>query len=280
MNIVALCKTFKGDEFIEPMIRSIHDYVDKIVFINSEISWVNNMRGNTCKKEIKRVKEDMNSEKIVSIDYNTTNQKEQCMYGFNYIKNNFKNCDFVMLIDTDEVWDKYNLEQAINFLDKRSDHDKVYRSRLYTYIKMVNYRVEPMEAMRPCVFLSSKRLDMGESYRGCHLPSLNMENENKEPVAFHHFVYVRNNYNTVLQKVITSNFAEGNKICDMSRWKSDVWNKLPNRLDGEWSSGFHPAVHFKKHWVGIKKIQRRELPEAVVNNESLMEKFYDNKSIS
>ena len=71
MKITELCKTFRGDECLEAMIRSIYDYVDHIVFVNSEISWKHNIKGNTqnegntCKDIIKRLMIEEKLNKII-----------------------------------------------------------------------------------------------------------------------------------------------------------------------------------------------------------------------
>ena len=87
-SICALVKTFRGEEFVKPMIYSIFDFVEKIVFVNSETSWIGG-KGNTCKKEIKEMQEHIDrtnkekscniiTDKIVSLDFDTTDQIAQC----------------------------------------------------------------------------------------------------------------------------------------------------------------------------------------------------------
>lgn len=283
MKITALCKTFRGEEFIEAMIRSIYDYVDHIVFVNSDLAWDhkllgksrNDKTGNTCKAVIERIKLliDRYRRKIITLNYNTTSQFDQCTHGFEYIKNNL-DCDFVMLIDTDEVWDDYNLSQAINYLKEKNDHEAIYRARLFTYIKKINYRVDPEEVMCPTIFVSTTRKDLGKNHRGCHLkPMYKMTTKENNPIFFHHFVYVRNSVERVLEKIKSSNGYENNTVCDLGQWEKEVWNKIPDQLSGQWANGFHPAIQFKKHWGSVKEIQENQLPNVFRKYAHLKEGF-------
>src|SRR4030067_152050 len=282
MKIVALCKTFGGEEWIQPMVASIYPYVEKIVFVNSEISWVGR-KGNTCKREINgmatgriltkrqgqylQVKSTMPldknkdkidiNDKIISLNFDTIDQLEQCTYG----------CDFVMLIDTDEVWDSKDLENAIQFLKENLNY-QAYRSSVYTYIKSPYWRVSPIEPLKPVCFIKSNLNDLGNNARCCGLPSIVMKTDKGE-IPYHHYVYVRNHFNTVLEKIITSHVSEQALYEDMAEWIPNVWNKLPN-ING----GFHPAIGYKKNWFNLEVIGKDKLPK-ILREKSfpIMEKF-------
>jgi hypothetical protein len=252
------------------MIRSIYNYVDKIIFVNSELSW-NGRRGNTCKKEISRIKTVMDRyDKIISLSFDTINQFEQCMYGYLTIKNNFK-CDYVMHIDTDEIWDDDNLQRAIKFIQKNPRH-KAYRSHIYTYIKSPLYRVTPIEGLKPVVFTSSALPDLGQSDRSCDMPYILMD-DNKGPILYHHYVYVRHSFNTVLEKIITSHVSENVEYQDMSKWIPEVWNKFPN-IEGHWLEGYHPHRDFKRNWMGVDQITKDQMPPVLKkHNYPILEQF-------
>lgn len=277
MKIAALCKTFRGDEFLEAMVRSIYDYVDHIVFVSSDYAWEHKLQGNkqtegnTCKDTIKRLQTEEGLTKIIPLLYDSRDQFAQCMHGYKFIQN-YLDCDFVMLIDTDEVWDSWSLQEAIKYLEKKNDHNYVYRARLYTYIKDIHYRVNPPEVMAPTIFVSAKRADLGENHRSCRLePMCKMVDFMGEPIFFHHFVYVRREFQTVLEKIRNSNGYEGNKIVDLEQWSEQVWNKLPNPLQGKWRAGFHPAVGFQGHWQGIKVVGDDLLPDIFREQPKVLE---------
>lgn len=283
MKIVALTKTFAGEEWIKPMTLSIYPYVEKIVFVNSEISWTGR-KGNTCKQAIdgfKNRKKRWNrrkgswiysddcidiENKIVSLNYDTINQLEQCLYGYEYIQRNHP-CDYVMLIDTDEVWDSQDLENAIQFLKENPGY-QAYRSSVYTYIKSPYWRVSPIEPLKPVCFIKADLSDLGNNARCCGLPSIVMKNE-KGDIPYHHYVYVRDNFNIVLEKIISSHVSEEALYEDMSKWIPEVWNRLPDV-----KGGFHPAIGYKRNWLEIETIGQDKLPKVLKERTfPIMEKF-------
>jgi hypothetical protein len=269
MKIVALYKTFRGEEFLKASIRSIYRYVDKIVLVNSETAWTGR-KGNTCKKTIlQEMASHDPGNKIVNIDYDTMDQVEQCAAGFHYIKDNL-DCDYIMLIDSDEVWDRYNLEQAFQYLRQNNEPEYVYKTGLYTYIKSVHYRVDPVEPLEPVVFVSPKLDNLGTSQRCYGLPSKIMHTDKGHKIRYHHFVYVRYEFNTILEKIISSHVSEDCYYQDMSQWISQVWNKLPH-IQKKWEEGIHPAIGFQRHWKKLITVSGDALPEVFTKYPELLE---------
>lgn len=271
MRIVALCKTFGGYEWVEPMIMSIYDHVDKIVFVNSEISWIGRL-GNTCKPLIDKFKKTKDKEdKIISLDYNSIDQLDQCEYGYRYIQENL-NCDFVMLIDTDEVWDDFHLNNAKTFLDKHPMY-YAYTSALYTYIKSPFYRIMPVEPMRPVVFISPNLKSLGKHSRCFDVDyKVDMDimvdpplKQGTPAIAFHHYVYVRNDFNTILEKIISSHVSENRYYEDMSWWIPEIWNNIPN-VPTKYKDGFHPAIGFNGNWKKVEIIDKSLMPRVLREN--------------
>lgn len=248
MKIVSLTKTFGGHEWVKYMIESIYPFVDNLVFVNSDISWIGR-KGNKCKREI--AKFDDKNNKIVSLDYDTKDQLEQCNIGFEYIKNNL-DCDYIMLVDTDEIWDSQNLMGAIKYI-KRFPNYNTYKCRLKTYIKTPFWQVHPCERIEPVCFVKPSLTNFGEHSRCYDVPHFTAIHG----IFFHHYVYVREKFNDVLEKIITSHVSENTEYMDMSYWIPNVWNKLPD------VKNFHPAVGFHHHWKSIKQITHDESPEVL-----------------
>jgi hypothetical protein len=275
MNIVALCKTFRGQEWIKPMTMSIYPYIKNIVFINSEISWTGR-QGNLCKDHILELMQtlpDGKNGKIISLDHDTIDQFEQCMVGYNYIKENLE-ADIVMLIDTDEVWNDHDLQVCIDYIKRHPNHS-TYKNNVYTYIKSPLYRVSPPEPLEPVSFVQVDLPDLGKHARACDLPTqliLDEGDENKR-LFYHHYVYVRDEFNTVLEKIITSHASEHRYYQDMGVWIPEVWNSLPY-IQGHWKEGFHPAIGFKVNWKDLDKIKRSQMPRVLrENNFPILRKF-------
>ena len=111
--------------------------------------------------------------------------------------------------------------------------------------------------------------DLGTNFRACDM------NFHVIPdVYFHHYVHVRKDFNTVLEKIITSHASEGDPYQDMSRWIPEVWNKLPH-IEGEWAEkGFHPNAKFRHLWRGIRQITPEEMPRVLrEHNFPILEQF-------
>jgi hypothetical protein len=268
LKIVAMCKTFAGSEFLAPMLLSIYPFIDRIVFINSSTSWIGG-KGNTCIKEIDALKNIDRYNKVISLDYDTTDQLAQCRYGFEFIKKNL-NADYILLCDTDEVWDHSDLERALNFIHARPNH-KVYRCQMKTYIKNPLYRLTNIEMCKPVVFVNARLSvdDMARDFRCGDLPGIIIPG-----VFMHHFIHVRKDFNSVFEKIIASHASEGDTYQDMSRWITEVWNRLPD-LTGEWKAkGFHPNSRYPGSWKGIEVVSPDEWPSVLQNNSfPILEQF-------
>ena len=266
-SFVALCKTFRGSEWIMPMTMSIYPHVEKLVFVNSEVSWTGG-RGNTCKPVIKEMQRTMDPEhKIISLDLDTTDQFLQCEHGYQWILNH-ERPDFVLLADTDEIWNDADLIKAKDYIEKNPNYD-AYRHNIYTYIKHPLYRIDPIECLQPVSFVNTYQPNLGTNFRACDM------NFHVIPdVYFHHYVHVRKEFNTVLEKIITSHASEGDPYQDMSRWIPEVWNKLPH-IEGEWAEkGFHPNAKFRHLWRGIRQITPEEMPRVLrEHNFPILEQF-------
>jgi hypothetical protein len=275
MNLVALCKTFRGDEWLLPMTLAIYPYISKIVFVNSEISW-SGRHGNHCKKVINEMKETIDpDDKIISLDFDTINQFEQDWHGYKWIEENL-NADYVMLVDTDEIWDDHDLKVAKNHIEMHPEFD-TYKTNIYTYIKSPLYRVDPIEPLQPVSFIRMGLEDLGGHARCCD-PKFKArlvldEGDSNSKIFYHHYVYVRNEFNTVLEKIITSHVSEHRYYYPMDVWIPEVWNKLPN-LEGIWKTGFHPAEKFRRNWKGVKEISPDVMPRILrVENFPILKQF-------
>lgn len=259
MKIIALIKTWTGEEWLKACVESIYSHVDKIVLLTSNISWIGG-QGNPSLPVIEKMLKCYDLEKkLIHIEYDEPNQMKHCMFGYRYIQNNL-NCDYVQLIDSDELWDIENYQKAIRILTENPGH-KAYRTQMYTYIKSPFYRIDPPESLKPVCFIKSDLDDMGLEPRGCGIhPFITMDN-----VWCHHFVFVRYHFNKVLEKLIQSHVSEKQPYEDMSKWIPEVWNKIPNYNKSVFPNGMHPAIGFGHQWPAIRQIAYSELPEVLHN---------------
>lgn len=256
MKIVALYKVWSGEEWLIPSVLSIYDHVEKIVLLTSDISWIGG-RGNPSLKTIKTLLEHHDDcKKVIHINHDEPNQIKHCQWGYEWIKEN-EPCDFIQLIDSDELWDNENYELAKKHLINNHGFD-AYRTNMYTYVKNVKYRIEPPEPLKPVCFISTKRSDMGLEPRGCGInPYYTMTD-----VWCHHYVFVRQHFNAFLEKLIQSHVSEKQPYEQMDKWISQVWANLPN-VPESWTKdrgGFHPAIGYGKNWKSVREIGNNELP--------------------
>jgi hypothetical protein len=255
MKIVALYKTFEGEEFVIPSIESIYNYVDKIVFINSNVSW-NGKVGNTVFSVVEKYKKNYDKDnKIINIIGEWRTQPSQYEFGVKYIQNNFKS-DYIMLIDTDEIWTDNQLNECMNRLHNDNFKHDAFSCRMFTYIKSVFYRITPTEPCRPTIFVKSNIKTLNGIRGNGVINKIHLDN-----IKFHHFCYVRKNIDTIKNKFKTSEIGDTNKSRDWNEWKVNVWDKLPNNVEN-----FHPTIGAEKCWNKIEIVKKEDLPNVIQND--------------
>jgi hypothetical protein len=207
--------------------------------------------------------------KIVSLDFDTIDQFEQCWHGYKWVQDN-TDATHVMWLDTDEVWDSHDLEVAIEHIKLAPDYD-CYKTNLYTYIKSPLFRVTPHEPLEPVSFVRADLPDLGEHARCCdpkfheRTKLLRDTGDENKRLFYHHYVYVREDFNTILEKIVTSHVSEHRFYQDMSKWIPEVWNRLPD-IEGVWEGGFHPAIGFRVNWEDLEEIKIAQMPKILREN--------------
>jgi len=255
MRIVAFLKVWSGEEWIHACVESILPFVEKVVILTSDVSWIGG-HGNPSLEKIAELKS-WYPDRIIHLEHNEPNQLKHCDFAYQWIRENLE-CDYIQLIDSDELWDKAEYEKAIKFLEENPGH-KAYRTQMYTYIKSPYFRIDPPEALKPVCFIRPDLEDMGAEPRGCGiLPFVTMED-----VWCHHFVFVRYHFNKVLEKLVQSHVSEKQPYEEMQIWIPEIWNKLPNYNEELYPKGFHPAIGFGRNWKSIKVMSLSELPEVL-----------------
>lgn len=268
IKLVAFYKVFSGEEWLLPSVLSIYNHVEKIVILTSDYNW-SGSKGNPSIPMIENIVFDNDPDgKIIHIHHNEVDQLKHCEFGYNYIRKNLI-YDFVMLIDSDEIWDDENLIRAKHHLSAEPLNSGIltYRTQTYTYVKSPFYRVHPIEQLHPVCFVRSTLSNLGTEARACSFK----ETQLIDDVYYHHFVHVRLSSNKVLEKIITSHISEKQPYREiMDEWVPNCWNKLPNVVD------FHVAIGFESTWKSIVVISKSELPQILQNhNFEIMEKFND-----
>lgn len=252
-SIVALCKTFSGHEFVTAMLDSIYEFVAAIVLVHSDTGW-----DGQGKNTVRPVMEEWAAfyetyGKVHNLNCPVSGQEAQYAWGLEQVRK-VASPDFIMLIDTDEVWGKEDLSNAIALL-KRADSSIVrFTCGMYTYIKSPFFRITPPELCHPTVFLRNTKSLKIEGPRGSrtagpvvHWPG----------IAFHHFTYVRETEAAVFAKIKTSTIGDGCETVDLEKWRREKWDQLPDAVD------LHTTVGMAHSWRRVTEISPYELPECV-----------------
>lgn len=248
LKICALYKTFSGEEFVTESIDSIYEHVSDIVFVHSDVSWLGE-RGNTVVPVVRDYPD--TAGKITSLGGKYRTQIGQYEAGLEYIRRNI-NCDYIMLIDTDEIWDRAEIRKLINFLHMDDGRSLAVCSRVVTHVKEPRYVVHPPEPLMPVVMIKSSVRDFA-GIRGNKIrPRTELHN-----VHFHHFTMVRSSIESIRSKIVASNQEDGQRCVDPDRWIQNKWEMLPDATD------FHITRGFEWAWKSVKVIDDNELPEAV-----------------
>lgn len=250
-KVAALYKTFSGDEFVKASLESIYDRVDKIVMVNSDISW-SGRKGNTVVPVVEQWgNEHDQSKKIHHLQVDTQSQTEQYDEGFSWIKRH-TDCDWVLLIDTDEVWDDAELSTLWSYLEMDEGMFDALCVRLFTYIKTPTMQINPPEPLMPVVLVRASR-ERIDGVRGNGIrPKGTFSN-----VWMHHFSMVRKSREEIKCKVVESITADGMQHVDIDKWMSEKWDQLPNVTD------FHTTRNCEGNWKGVIEVTNDMLPSSV-----------------
>jgi hypothetical protein len=247
MRITAICKTFRGHEFVVPMIRSIYDHVGQILFVHSDLGW-DGETGNTVKPVVSDwCHRNDKASKVVSVDFDSKDQTQQYLFASEYANEEFKP-DIHMYIDTDEVWDVAQLTKAIALIEQNPGHS-AYTVNMWSHLKSPFFVIRPMDACQPVSFVRSDA--QHEGYRGASIAD-----KHHLDVHFHHFSGVRESLGLVLEKYQRSSGLESEPLRDLNEWITDVWNGLPG------SENLHPNSGFASTWKNVEVVDWDSLPEA------------------
>ena len=250
MKIVALYKTWRGEEFAKESVLSIYPFVENIVFVHSEISWDGHV-GNTALSEIKKLPDFQGKFVHLRCD---GGQQQQYKIGLEYIQNNLKP-DYIMLVDLDEVWGDDSIRYALNVLENNLKTSiQAFTCKMNTYLKHPLYKVDPTEPCTPTVFVRSNVKEIA-GVRGNKIkPSLEID------CKFHHFTGVRRNLSDLIDKIKLSNKADGsNPVCCDSWTKK--WNNILSETDLHWTKGREAC------WKRVVKVSADFLPSIITQEK-------------
>lgn len=262
MKIVALYKTFDGEEWIAASLASIYDRVDSIVMVHSDVSWTGD-HGNTVEPVARAWTEQHDAAgKVHHIHADRPTQEEQYAAGLKHIDQTWRSTDLLMLVDADEVWDAGALTRAIDKIRRTRQGYVAFRTQMHSYLKSPLFRVKPAWGV-PVVFLKEPALVLESARAWQAEPHMLLGG-----VWFHHFTYVRQTAERVRQKILRSCVGDGDadeQVLDLDRWFREKWDELPA------ARTLHPFAGQSEAWQGVEVIEKRWLPEAVRDHPLVLE---------
>jgi len=251
MNIVALYKTFRGEEFVRESVASVLGVVDKAYFVHDDTSW-SGEKGNTVRNVVLGMDK---QERMIHLLSDCGNQDQDYNIGVARIAEDYLDAGstWVLLVDTDEVWGVSDLDRLAAAINTQMD--VVYRAEMYEYIKSPFYQVFPTSPLKPVVLV---RLDVaiknGIGCRGSHLGGVVLKG-----VFFHHFCSVRKDMASVYEKHQRSCGIESDPVLPYDDFVH-MWNALPNALD------VLPLKNHRKNWAAVHEIEPTRLPSGMPQN--------------
>ena len=265
MKIVSLYVAFQGHDFVKASIDSIYNHVDKIVFAQSNIGWKGtpDKAKNTVFPVVKKWKEINDyADKIINIHGDWGDQLSHYNAGVEYIRKNIK-CDYIHIIDTDEIYDDENLIKAKKYLIADNGKHDSFSCRINTYVKSPFYQVNPIEPCSPVVFL--KASVQGVTGVRCNRVG---NRQRWEDVKYHHMCYVRVNDEDIRRKFYSIQVADGH--ASANDWLTRIWDNI-NYKNLPYLKNLHPTIGAEKCWSSLIKINKSDMPiylqrDPVLNN--------------
>lgn len=268
MKIIALSRAYRPVWTMAASIASVYKHVDKILYVISRTSWTGAESYENIDLEINRIPDPEN--KITRIECEgcgaVNPQENQFTTAVRYLATEKIEYDYLMFLDTDEVWDDWAWTEITPVLDNNSQKQKPVAAvccRLYDYLKSPFFRVNPPASFTPVCFIHKSAINNENvRVRGCFIRS-----ENRlivDTVFFHHFCKVRESLSDVWRKTKESCGIEQVEMEDKETWVKNVWNKLPHAKELE------PMPKYKDTWIGIKVVDLEDLPEAVRDHELVL----------
>lgn len=247
-KIVAQCKLFYGDEWLELSVNSIANYIYKIIFVISDIPWgkKNAYKGDDLEPIIEKLKQKY-GEKIVIYRGSWDDQEKQVNAGLDYIKQNIPEATHCLYIDGDEIYTKDQIKKLISLTRKIKYFNKAIRISSHTYFKSIYYRIYPDKSPKLLALFPLR--DYIKYYDARNVTAAIAELQ----IYFHHFAYVRRSNERMKGKIETHKASE--PIID--NWYENIWLKwTPETIN------FHP---FKPDFFhSVIKVKPVDLPEGVV----------------
>jgi hypothetical protein len=205
------CVAFNETDFLEATLRMFQPFIDKIVVLTGEKSWMGNVQNDGKVEEVVApLVGKFSNIYLVNGDWKT--EADQRNEGLKHLKE----CDYVFIVDADEMWPTGSIHKVQDYMLRHSSYT-VFLGNWNTRFKNINWRVEPREAFRPAIamnnkkglkFLKNRHLELSPNVASTLIP--------EDVLLIDHFSYVRSEHQKIKEKLQT--FSHANEIVNGVDW--------------------------------------------------------------
>lgn len=199
------CVAFNDTDFLEATLRMFQPFIDKIAVLTGEKSWMGNIQNDeSVEKVVSPLTEEFDNIHLVKGNWKA--EAEQRNEGLDYLKE----CDYVLIVDADEMWPTENIHKVQEFILKNSGYN-IFTTNWNTRFKNINWRVDPKEPFKPIVAISNKK---GLRFSKARAIASSYETANmlipERILVVEHFSYVRSDHPKIKEKLRT--FSHANEV--------------------------------------------------------------------
>lgn len=293
MKITAIVVALNEAEFIQPCLKAIYPFVDRIkIQTNYDRSWSGELI--TPDETVKKILEIPDEQGKISIhiyripdEAIARNWLMRCDgYYINHshvstTSNEFRiqdfceKSDYFWIIDADEIYDQRTVPEILKYL--KLNKPKILRIRGITYFKSWNYRISPSDNFyQPGLikrgvffnenrniflpfwtrFLKNKYWQINQSLiKMIDKYILGIDYLPEEIAVFHHGAYVGND-----QRIAKKIFSSVHYDERMKHWYENIWKKWHPKL-----KNIHPLN--PEVFQGVEYIPLDAIPDVIKNEE-------------
>lgn len=209
MRVAVLTLCYNEEDTIGGVIKNWEGLVEKHLVLHSDKPWHG---GELPPDETENIVKRFKHTEFIRIQWDSETQQRNWGLGRLY------DFDYVLIVDADEFYERKDCEKIINYLGKeKNKYDNVdcYRvSKINTYFKDLDYRLDPRDTHEPVIALNPKKIVFTEHRcvnTQCQIPF---------NLIMHHTTYCRNR-NRLASKL--EQFEHHDSV--KSFWIEEVYDK-------------------------------------------------------
>jgi len=252
-RFVAQYKLFFSEEWLEVSVKSVVDYMYKILFVVSNVAWGDDPKnpkisGDNLEPILNKLKTKY-PEKVIIIRGDYNKQLMHVQTGLDYIKKEIPEATHCLYIDGDEIYTKQQITTLLGLAKRFKYFNKAIRINYNTYFKTIYYKVWPIKYPTALVLFP---ILPWVKYRNSR--NVNAKIEDIPSLFYEHPGYVRNSEQKMKDKIKAH--METEQI--NGDWYHDVWvNWTPEHTN------FHPTT--PEFWEKVIPVKKEELPKVMVD---------------